>query len=285
MRYDFTQELSDDLRKQVQLVLNKEAISKNPIFQSCSLPAIMAMLDKLQTQIYLRGDCMVRLGDIGNEMYFLVKGKAAVIIASGQQVAILEDGSYFGELALATKQRRNAHVVARTNCDVRILDKQSFDTLCLEFPEIAKNFQHHTKMKYSNAANMSRRQSIDASKGFSHRLNTKNGISKEPVTADDSGSDSEKAKYNQSSLNDKDVKQLAFRLETAMSKLDSYIYLLQGVVPKNISSVKLVDRLDRLEEKVDRLFNVTYHQSANSPSTRNIMESKTRENLDDRSEL
>eukprot|EP00944_MAST-04C_sp_MAST-4C-sp1_P013943 g13943.t1 len=242
----------------------------------------MAMLDKLQTQIYLRGDCMVRLGDIGNEMYFLVKGKAAVIIASGKQVAILEDGSYFGELALATKQRRNAHVVARTNCDVRILEKQAFDTLCIEFPEIAQNFQHHTKMKYSNAVNVSRRQSIDASKGFSYR---QNDVCIAPVTSDGSDADSEKPKYNQSSLNDKDVKQLAFRLETAMSKLDSYIYLLQGVVPKNISSVKLVDRLDRLEEKVDRLFNVTYHQSSHSPSTRTIVESKQHESLDARSEL
>ena len=36
VRYDFTQELSDDLRKQVQLVLNKETIAMNPIFKSCS---------------------------------------------------------------------------------------------------------------------------------------------------------------------------------------------------------------------------------------------------------
>ena len=70
VRYDFTQELSDDLRKQVQLVLNKETIAMNPIFKSCSRNAVLALLERLKTQIYLRGDCMVRLGDIGKEMFF-----------------------------------------------------------------------------------------------------------------------------------------------------------------------------------------------------------------------
>ncbi len=115
VRYDFTQELSDDLRKQVQLVLNKEAIATNPIFKSCSRNAVLALLECLQTQIYLRGDCMVRLGEIGKEMFFLVKGKAGVIIANGKQVAVLEDGSYFGERTLIIYTYVNIHNCTPTN--------------------------------------------------------------------------------------------------------------------------------------------------------------------------
>ena len=248
VRYDFTQELSDDLRKQVQLVLNKETIAMNPIFKSCSRNAVLALLERLKTQIYLRGDCMVRLGDIGKEMFFLVKGKAGVIIANGKQVAILKDGSYFGELALATHQRRNAHVVARTNCDVRILEKSDFDILCFEFPEISKQFIQHTKMKYTNAVNVSRRQSFDVRKGFDARTqkillkqmasNNNGGSENDDESGDDDSRDEydddddgnnswkrRKKKYNKSSLHDKDVKQLAFRLETAASKLDCKYYI------------------------------------------------------------
>ena len=45
----------------------------NPIFKSCSRNAVLALLERLKTQIYLRGDCMVRLGDIGKEMFFVLQ--------------------------------------------------------------------------------------------------------------------------------------------------------------------------------------------------------------------
>ena len=49
------------------------------------------------------------------------------------------------------------------------LEKSDFDILCFEFPEISKQFIQHTKMKYTNAVNVSRRQSFDARKGFDAR--------------------------------------------------------------------------------------------------------------------
>ncbi len=71
-------------------------------------------IDLLHTQIYLGGDIIIREGDVGMEMYFLVKGKAAVVIKSGAQVAVYEDGAYFGELALIKEAPRSAHVFANS---------------------------------------------------------------------------------------------------------------------------------------------------------------------------
>ncbi len=168
-------------------------------------------------------------------------------------------------------------MVAITNCDVRILDKTNFDNVCYAFPEISDQFAVHTKMKYNNAVNVSRRQSVDVRKSFDNARNKKilrsiaqhQGMNDDTDGSDsdsidnDAGSTQRSKRYNKSSLEDGDVKRLAFRLETAASKLDSYVYLLQGVIPKDIAAVNIVERLERLEEKVDRLFNVTYGDTSN----------------------
>ena len=149
---DFTSDLSTDIRSRIQLELNEDTISNNPIFKTCSRAAVVAVLDRLHTQIYLGGDIIIREGDVGMEMYFLVKGKAAVVIKSGAQVAVYEDGAYFGELALIKEAPRSAHVFAKCHCDVKILSADDFEYICDYYPEIREKFVIHLQNKYAKSA-------------------------------------------------------------------------------------------------------------------------------------
>ena len=146
---DFTKDLSEDIRSRIQLELNEETISRNPIFQTCTRAAVVAVLERLKTQIYLGGDVIIREGDVGMEMFFLVKGKASVVLKSGVQVAVYTDGAYFGELALIKEAPRSAHVFAKVNCDVKILKKEDFLWICEHYPEIREKFVIHLKNKYT----------------------------------------------------------------------------------------------------------------------------------------
>ena len=146
---DFTQDLSEDIRSRIQLQLNQDTVAQNPIFQKCTRAAVVALLQRLETQIYLGGDVLIREGDVGMEMFFLVKGKAGVVLKSGLQVATYTDGAYFGELSLIKDAPRSAHVFAKTHCDVRILHKDSFSWVCENYPEVREKFVIHLKNKYT----------------------------------------------------------------------------------------------------------------------------------------
>ena len=103
-------------------------------------------------------------------MFFLVRGLISIekmlCLAStnengtkrveykNQEIAKLKAGSYFGELALLrdgdrSKQRRAASCIALTDCDARILRKETFNTVCEDFPELRAYLQSEADRKYA----------------------------------------------------------------------------------------------------------------------------------------
>lgn len=263
VRYDFTDELSHDIKNEIQLVLNKDTVSTNPIFRTCSRPAIVALLQCLRTEIFICGDIMVREGDVGREMFFLVKGQAAVVLANGIQVAVLKEASYFGELALMSEQRRNAHVVARTNCDLRILHKHDFEKLIDDWPEILDKFEEHNAMKYRN----DRRASTVSEKNIKRlrRMSTKRR--KSTSAAGDAAAASttnDELEQEEIERQRKTPEMMIRRMEYALDKLDSYIFMMHRVVPEATKGITVGEQIKRLETKIDQLM----EREKNAPAAR-----------------
>ena len=77
------------------------------------------------------GDVIIRQGDIGDRMYFVVFGTAEVLIGSLNRVPVAQifAGSFFGEMALVRAEKRNAFVRATSEMDILVLTKQHVDTL------------------------------------------------------------------------------------------------------------------------------------------------------------
>jgi len=71
---------------------------------------------------------IVREGDPGQRFYILVRGKAEVIKGS-TRVAVLQDGDYFGEIALLSDQPRNATVRSMTPCVCLTLQRDQFEAM------------------------------------------------------------------------------------------------------------------------------------------------------------
>jgi ATP-binding cassette subfamily B protein len=68
---------------------------------------------------------IVSEGDPGDRFYILVRGKAEVLKAS-KRAAVLQDGDYFGELALLSDRPRNATVRSLTPCVCLTLQRDHF---------------------------------------------------------------------------------------------------------------------------------------------------------------
>lgn len=96
-------------------------------FKNCI--KIMAMA--LQTKI-MPGDVIFHKGDIGHEMYVLLKGRIEIIdedVRGDRTLAVLGPGETFGEMALFEHKERSAKAVALESCVLLALDEQRVERL------------------------------------------------------------------------------------------------------------------------------------------------------------
>jgi CPA2 family monovalent cation:H+ antiporter-2 len=80
------------------------------------------------------GDRVIRAGDRGDSMYFISSG--AVEVEVGSQRIRLEAGSFFGEIALITGERRTADVTAVDFCNFLVLDRRDFNQFMNRHPQL-----------------------------------------------------------------------------------------------------------------------------------------------------
>ncbi len=74
------------------------------------------------------GETVVRKGSRGDLMYVIIEGRVKVC-DNGKDIAVLETGAMFGEMAMVSNKSRSATVVAVEPTIVFALSEKSFDTL------------------------------------------------------------------------------------------------------------------------------------------------------------
>ncbi len=132
-------ELPSSLKLQVALHLNKEIIEKVPMFNGAPDDLIRQIVLNLKPVLYTPGDFIFRKGEMGDQMYFISRGKVEIVSEDGNTVfATLSDGSFFGEIAILFSSERTASVRAADYCDLYTLDKFTFDNVLTKFPEVAR---------------------------------------------------------------------------------------------------------------------------------------------------
>lgn len=85
---------------------------------------------------------IIKTGDVGSEMYFLVEGEVDVMVR-GIHVSTLAPGSWFGEMALLSNELRNADVIASSGSHVELfaLSKAALQQAVKQYPRLAKKLQ------------------------------------------------------------------------------------------------------------------------------------------------
>jgi CRP-like cAMP-binding protein len=132
-------ELPSSLKLKVALHLNKEIIEKVPMFRGASDEFIRQIVLNLKAVLFTPGDYIFRKGEMGDQMYFISRGKVEIVSEDGGTVfATLSEGGFFGEIALLFSSERTASVRAAEYCDLYTLDKFTFDNVLQKFPEIAE---------------------------------------------------------------------------------------------------------------------------------------------------
>jgi NADH dehydrogenase len=92
---------------------------------------------------YASGETIFHKGDVGDYLYIIAKGKVSVLeTKDGKEIPIatLEQGQYFGEMALLKEKRRSATVRCIEDCELLAIRKQDFHLLITNFTQLREDF-------------------------------------------------------------------------------------------------------------------------------------------------
>lgn len=122
-----------------------ERLRTIPIFATLDDDGLAAVADRFITEWFEPDQVICREGEIGRRFYLLVRGSVDVLkevgAGSPRRIAVLEDGEYFGEIALLDAVPRTATVRARTRCQVLTLDQQQFANLLRVAPDLRREVE------------------------------------------------------------------------------------------------------------------------------------------------
>ena len=109
-----------------------------PLFSALNGEALFDLASRLTLEKYQEGADIVRQGEQGDTLYVVGKGQLDVLVGSGDEerrVNTLEEGDYFGEMALLYGEPRTATVRTSTPAELFSLSKDDF-ALLMNRPEI-----------------------------------------------------------------------------------------------------------------------------------------------------
>ncbi|DBA02174.1 TPA: hypothetical protein N0F65_004809, partial [Lagenidium giganteum] len=131
------EDLSPALRSEIALYIHRGLVATVPLFQGCSDSCLACVVMKLKTHLYMRSDVIFHKGDPANSMLIISRGKVKVISPDNDELlAVLKQGSFFGEIGLLRNMTRSCTVIAGTFCELKSLQRQDAEEVFDLYPQI-----------------------------------------------------------------------------------------------------------------------------------------------------
>lgn len=153
--------LSTQLRTEVTLHVHRNVVPLIPFFLHKTPQFIAACVALLRPLYFAPGDYISTRGQHADEMYFLVGGRAVVVLPNGVKFKSIVEGSYFGEIGCMLAEVHRVSIVAVNECRVYALAKLDLKALMAEYPDVASEVRQ-TARKRIEHLNNGRRGSKDA---------------------------------------------------------------------------------------------------------------------------
>jgi voltage-gated potassium channel len=111
-----------------------DLVAQVPFFQTLGAAAIADIVRLLHARDVAAGTVIVREGQPGDAMYFIVSGEATAMVTPAP--VVLKPGAFFGEMALLFGTPRSASVVVTKPSVLLVLDVADFRVLAGRRPEL-----------------------------------------------------------------------------------------------------------------------------------------------------
>jgi CRP-like cAMP-binding protein len=90
----------------------------------------------LEEEVYEKGQYVVSEGDLGKELYIIIKGEID-IVKGGERIDVMKAGGSFGEMAIIDSQPRSADAIALTDVLVLKMERDDFHEILKQREEVA----------------------------------------------------------------------------------------------------------------------------------------------------
>jgi CRP-like cAMP-binding protein len=120
-----------------------DVLRQTPILRLLEDPDLFELASHLHHLSFAPGEHIIREGEQGSSMYFVVSGQVSISLRSSEgivsEVSILESGDFFGEASLLTGEARNANAVALSRVDCYRLEKSGLEGIIGRVPDLAED--------------------------------------------------------------------------------------------------------------------------------------------------
>lgn len=121
----------------------EDILRRTPIFRLLEDPQLAELAAKLHRLSFAPGEHILRQGDEGDSMYFVVAGRVNISYraADGAETALatFESGDFFGEASLLTGEARTATATALSRVTCYRLDKAGLQRTMEQQPDLAED--------------------------------------------------------------------------------------------------------------------------------------------------
>jgi len=110
----------------------EELIGQFEMFAGLGAAELKALARLFRPRLLVPEEVVIRKGDRGNAMFLISSGAVEVVLPNGG--VRLGSGDFFGEMALLSRGRRQADVVALGYCRVLVLSAADFQRFLRDYP-------------------------------------------------------------------------------------------------------------------------------------------------------
>jgi CRP-like cAMP-binding protein len=122
----------------------KQKILNAPLFSTLSEAEIEGIVSVTKTRIYPKGAMIIGQDEQGNALFIISKGSVKVVMFGedgGETIlATLEQGNFFGEMAIFGDMQRSATIYTAEETELLIIEKRDILDQIKKFPAISLYF-------------------------------------------------------------------------------------------------------------------------------------------------
>lgn len=139
----FDQDRSQPEREQERLERNTGLLAQLELFRMLDREALRRIAAGARERFYDDREILFQEGEPGDSLFVIERGRVAVSKYDPDdgdvlRLAVLEEGSFFGEMSLLTGEPRSATVQAEGGCEVVVFSRQDFQPVLAADPQIAE---------------------------------------------------------------------------------------------------------------------------------------------------
>jgi CRP-like cAMP-binding protein len=125
-------------------------LKRVPLFSDLSQRQLRSLAKLFRERTYTPGKTVVREGHMSGVGFFVIAEGEAAVTVNGRQVAKLNAGQYFGELALISERERTATVTSVTPLRCLEVPIWDFREFALANPDVTWKLLQHVVDAYAS---------------------------------------------------------------------------------------------------------------------------------------